>query len=41
MQMIAQGYRGVSVLVELNWDRLLTTATIVGSLYAASYIVLL
>lgn len=41
MQTLAQGYRGLSVLVELNWDRLLTTATIVGSLYAASYIVLM
>jgi hypothetical protein len=41
MQLISQSYQGLSFLVGLNWDRLLTTATIVGSLYAASYIALM
>jgi hypothetical protein len=40
MQTIAQGYKSVSLLVELNWDRILTTATVIGSLYAAAYIML-
>ncbi len=41
MQTLAQGYRGLSVLVELNIDRLLTTGTIIASLYLASYIALM
>lgn len=40
MQTLTKGYRGMTVLVKLNLDRLLTTATIIGSLYFAAYIIL-
>lgn len=40
MQTLAKGYKGVSVLVKLNLDRLLTTATVIGSLYFSAYIIL-
>ena len=40
MQTIAKGYRSVSLLVEINLDRILTTATVVGSLYASAYFML-
>lgn len=32
MQTIAAGYQGVSLLVNLNWDRLIYLGTIVGAL---------
>jgi hypothetical protein len=41
MQTLAHGYRGLSFLVGLNWDRLLTTGTIILALYAGSYIALM
>ena len=40
MQVIAQSYKGLSYIVGLNWDRILTTGTIILSLYVSSYIVL-
>ena len=40
MQTIIQGYRSVSVLVNLNLDRVLTTATVIGSLYVSAYLIL-
>ena len=40
MQTIAKGYKSVSLLVELNWDRILTTATVIASLYASTFIML-
>ena len=36
MQTIRSGYQGLSLLVDLNWDRLLYLATLVGALMAAS-----
>ena len=41
MQTIAQGYKGVSTLMTLNWDRLLTAGMMVAALYAGAYIALL
>jgi len=38
MQMIQNSYRGLSLLVEINWDRLLYLATIVGALSAGAYL---
>jgi hypothetical protein len=32
MQTITAGYQGVSLLVNLNWDRLIYLGTIVGAL---------
>ena len=40
MHTIVKGYKGVSVLVNLNLDRFLTTATVVGSLYFSAYLIL-
>lgn len=41
MQTITRGYKGVSTLMSLNWDRLLTTGTLIFALYAGTYIALL
>ena len=38
MQTIAAGYRGVSLLIGLNWDRLLYLATIAGALALGAWI---
>lgn len=38
MQTIAAGYKGVSLLVNLNWDRLLYLATIGVALGLGAYI---
>ncbi len=40
MQTLANGYKSMTVLVNLNLDRVLTTATVIGSLYFATYIFL-
>jgi len=40
MQTIAQGFRSVTVIFNLNLDRFLTTATVIGSLYMAAYIMI-
>ena len=37
MQTIAAGYKGVSLLVNLNWDRLLYLATIAVALWAGAF----
>lgn len=37
MQTIASGYRGLSLLIDINWDRLLYLATIVGALWAGAF----
>lgn len=37
MEHIQQGYRGISVLMNLNWDRLLYVATIAFALSAGAY----
>ena len=41
MQTLAQGYKGMTVLLNLNWDRILTTAALIGALYAGSYVALM
>ena len=38
MQTIAQGYRGLSLLVDLNWDRLIYPATILFALMAGAFV---
>lgn len=38
MQTIASGYRGLSFLIGLNWDRLLYAGTIVFALWAGAYL---
>lgn len=40
MQTITAGYKSVSLLVNLNFDRVLTTATVIGSLYLSAYLIL-
>ncbi len=38
MQTISKGYRGLGVLVDLNWDRALYFATIAAALAAGAFI---
>lgn len=38
MQTVVQGYRGLSFLLALNWDRMLYTVVIVAALCMSSYI---
>jgi hypothetical protein len=38
MQSIQTGYQGLSLLFNLNWDRLLYVATIIGALMAGAYL---
>ena len=41
MQTISHGYRGMSTLVRMNWDRVLCTGTLIAALYAGSYVALM
>ena len=41
MQTLAQGYRGMTILVNLNWDRILFTGALIGALYAGAYVALI
>ncbi len=38
METIQNGYRGLSLLVNLNWDRLFYFATIFAALMAGAYL---
>jgi len=38
MQTIAKGYKGMTVLVKLNWDRIICTGTLIAALYAGAYV---
>jgi len=38
MQTISRGYRGLSVLIDLNWDRALYLCTIIFALCAGAFI---
>lgn len=38
MQLIQTGYRGLSLLFDLNWDRILYVATIALALFAGAYL---
>lgn len=39
MQSVVQGYRGLQVLLGLNWDRLFSLATIFAALFAGAYVI--
>ena len=38
MQTIQTGYRGLTLLFDLNWDRLLYVGTIAGALFLGAYV---
>lgn len=38
MQTLNNGYRGLTLLIGLNWDRILYLATIAGALWAGAMI---
>ncbi|WP_298862956.1 hypothetical protein [uncultured Sulfitobacter sp.] len=38
MQTISKGYRGLSVLIDLNWDRALYMCTMIFALCAGAYL---
>lgn len=40
MKTIARGFQNVTFIVNINLDRFLTTATVIGSLYFSAYILL-
>ncbi len=37
MQAIQNSYRGLSLLVDVNWDRILYPATIAAALFASAF----
>lgn len=37
MQTLTAGYRGLSLLIDLNWDRLLYIGTIAGALLLGAW----
>ncbi|WP_457645471.1 hypothetical protein [Profundibacter sp.] len=37
MEMIQNSYRGLSLLIDINWDRLLYLATIAGALWGGAF----
>ena len=41
MTAITQGYKGMRVLMTLNWDRLLFAAALFGSLKLGAYLTLM
>ncbi|MEQ9242110.1 hypothetical protein [Roseovarius indicus] len=38
MQQLVSGYRGISLLVNVNWDRILYLATIAVALLAGAFV---
>lgn len=38
MELVHNGYRGLELLVDLNWDRLFYVATIAGALCAGAFV---
>ncbi len=38
MQTLTQGYRGLSLLVDLNWDRILYVGVIAAALLAGAFV---
>ncbi len=38
MQTLTNGYQGLSLLIGLNWDRLIYVATLAGALWAGALI---
>lgn len=41
MQTLTESYKGFSVFVRLNTDRLIYTGTLIAALYAGAYVALL
>ncbi|MDF0594873.1 hypothetical protein [Psychromarinibacter halotolerans] len=39
MHTLQSGYRGLSLLANLNWDRILFAGGAAGALYAAAFII--
>jgi len=39
MQSVTKGYRGLQVLIGLNWDRLFSLAIIFAALFAGAYVI--
>ncbi|MBL9056187.1 MAG: hypothetical protein JNJ84_07920 [Rhodobacteraceae bacterium] len=38
MQLVMDGYRGLSLLVRLNWDTLFTVGTVIVGLLAGAFL---
>ncbi len=38
MQTVIKGYRGISLLVDLNWSRLFASLTVVAGLLAGAFL---
>lgn len=38
MQTVIQGYRGLSLVISLNWDRIFTLGTVVVGLLAGAFL---
>jgi hypothetical protein len=38
MQHIVDGYRGVALLINLNWDRIIYVSTMIVALYAGAFV---
>ena len=38
MQTVIEGYRGLSLLVGLNWDRIFTVGTVIVGLLAGAFL---
>ena len=38
MQLVMEGYRGLSLLVRLNWDMLFTVGTVIVGLLAGAFL---
>jgi hypothetical protein len=38
MQTVMKGYRGISLLVDLNWDRMFACLTVVAGLLAGAFL---
>lgn len=38
MQTLTQSYKGLTLLMRLNWDRIICTGTLVFALYAGAYV---
>jgi len=39
MQSVVNGYRGLQVLMGLNWDRLFSLSIIFAALFAGAYVI--
>lgn len=39
MESVLKGYRGLRLVLNLNWDRLFALAVIFGALFAGAYVI--